>query len=272
MSARILINGQAPLDEARALQAGERGFHYGDGVFETALVRDARVRFLDDHLSRLTRGCKSLGIQVPRRAALQADIERLSAHCAAGVLKIIVSRGTGTRGYRPDTHAHEPTRFVAMYPAPPSMPRRPIRLRWCETRLGRNARLAGIKHLNRLEQVLAQSEWRDDRIGEGLMLDTEGELVGGTASNVFLLRDGVLATPDLRFCGVQGVMRAQVLRAAVELGITVVEEPLWPHDLECASEVFVTNAVRGIRAACELGSLRWCETTVARRLREALEC
>lgn len=272
MSAAILIDGQAPLDETRALHAGERGFHYGDGVFETALVRDQRVRFLDDHLSRLMRGCKSLGIQAPRRTVLQADIERLSAGCTIGVLKIIVSRGAGTRGYRPDAHTREPTRFVAMYPAPSCAPARPIRLRWCETRLSRNARLAGIKHLNRLEQVLAQSEWRDGRIGEGLMLDTEGELVGGTASNVFLLRDGVLATPDLRFCGVQGVMRTQVIRAAAALGISVVEEPLWPHDLERASEVFVTNAVRGIRPVQALGTLRWRETTVAHRLKEALQC
>ncbi|AMN46993.1 4-amino-4-deoxychorismate lyase [Steroidobacter denitrificans] len=272
MSAAILIDGQPPLEEARALHASERGFHYGDGVFETALVRDERVRFLDDHLSRLAHGCKSLNIQAPRRAVLQADIARLSTGCAMGILKIIVSRGAGTRGYRPDAHAGEPTRFVAMYPALPRAPARPIRLRWCETRLSRNARLAGIKHLNRLEQVLAQAEWRDDRIAEGLMLDTEGELVSGTASNIFLLRDGMLATPDLRFCGVQGVMRAQVIRAAAGLGIAVVEEPLWPHDLEQASEVFVTNAVRGIRPVQALGNLRWSETTVACRLKKVLEC
>jgi 4-amino-4-deoxychorismate lyase len=137
-------------------------------------------------------------------------------------------------------------------------------------RLGRNARLARIKHLNRLEQVLAQAEWHDEAIVDGLMLDTEGELVSGTANNVFLVREGVLLTPDLRFCGVLGIMRAEVLRVAKELGIAVSEEPLWPHDVEAASELFLTNAVRGIRSVNELGALRWDSAPVAERLRQAL--
>ncbi len=103
------------------------------------------------------------------------------------------------------------------------------------------------------------------------MLDTEGELVSGTASNVFLVREGMLVTPDLRFCGVLGIMRAEVLRAARELGIAVSEEPLWPQDVAAASEVFITNAIRGIRSVTELGTMRWASAPVAERLRQALE-
>jgi 4-amino-4-deoxychorismate lyase len=178
-----------------------------------------------------------------------------------------VSRGVGPRSYRPSSRS-KTTRIVALYPAPaePTTPR--LALRWCETRLGRNARLAGIKHLNRLEQVLAQAEWRDDTIVDGLMLDTEGELVSGTANNVFLVREGILVTPDLRFCGVLGIMRAEVLRTARELGIAVSEEPLRSQDVETASEVFITNAVRGIRS---LGELRWSDSPLADRLRQVLE-
>jgi 4-amino-4-deoxychorismate lyase len=139
-------------------------------------------------------------------------------------------------------------------------------LRWCDTRLARQPLLAGIKHLNRLEQVLAQSEWSDERVQEGLMVDTEGELIGGTASNVFVVRDGTLLTPDLRFCGVRGVMRGQVIACARRLGLPVSEEPLWPEDLQSAKEVFVTNAVRGIRPAATLGDLAWSDHAVARRL------
>src|SRR5690606_19955947 len=157
-----------------------------------------------------------------------------------------------------------------LYPAPEHNPTRGLRLRWCRTRLGRNASLAGIKHLNRLEQVLAQAEWNDAATAEGLMLDTEGELVSATASNVFIVRDGVLLTPDLRFCGVRGVMREQVLRAASELGIAASEEPLWPSDVEAAEEVFLTNAVRGIRSVASLGTLEWERTRIADRLRGAL--
>ncbi len=275
MTPIILINGQMPDDLSRALCAHDRGFHYGDGLFETALLRAGRVRFLEDHLDRLRRGCEQLGIDTPPHSGVLADIERVTHAARDGVLKIILSRGSGRRGYRPDgpqsATEQRTTRFVALYAAPAQPDRREITLRWCDTRLGRNARLAGIKHLNRLEQVLAQAEWRDERIEEGLMLDTEGELVCGTASNVFIVRDGVLATPDLRFCGVRGIMRAQVIKAAAQLGLTLAEEPLWPHDLERASEVFVTNAVRGIRYARALGPLRFADAPVARRISALLE-
>jgi len=186
------------------------------------------------------------------------------------VLKIIVTRGIGPRGYRPSSRS-KATRVVALYP-PPQLPATSgLVLRWCETRVGRNVRLAGIKHLNRLEQVLAQAEWQDDTIAEGLMLDTEGELVSGTASNVFLVRSDALVTPDVRFCGVRGIMRGEVLRVAKELGIAVSEEPLWPHDVEAASEVFITSSVRGVRSVAELGPLRWTDSPVADRLRQALD-
>lgn len=102
------------------------------------------------------------------------------------------------------------------------------------------------------------------------MLDTEGEFVSATAANVFVVRDRTLVTPDLRFSGVRGVMRGQVLRAAQRLGIAVSEEPLWPHHVECASEVFLTNSVRGIRSVGALGQQRWHEAAVADRLRTAL--
>jgi 4-amino-4-deoxychorismate lyase len=269
VTAAVLINGISPDDPLHALAIEDRGFQYGDGVFETALLAHGRVQLLDLHLQRLALGCERLGMAAPDAAALRSDVERLSGSAQRAVIKIIVSRGIGPRGYRPSAAA-KPMRVVALYPAPPPSPAR-VALRWCEMRLGRNARLAGIKHLNRLEQVLAQAEWHGEAIVDGLMLDTEGEVVSGTANNVFLVRDGVLTTPDLRFCGVLGIMRAEVLRVAKELGIPVSTEPLWPHDVEAASEVFLTNAVRGIRSVSELGLLRWDGAPFADRLRKALD-
>jgi 4-amino-4-deoxychorismate lyase len=270
MTAAVLVNGIGPADPLHALAVEDRGFHYGDGVFESALLLRGRVRFLEQHLRRLTLGCERLGIPPPDTAALRSDVQRLSGSAQRAVIKIVVSRGIGPRGYRPSSRA-KATRVVALYPAPSPTSSTRLALRWCETRFGRNARLAGIKHLNRLEQVLAQAEWHDTTIVEGLMLDTEGELVSGTASNVFMVREGVLVTPDLRFCGVLGIMRAEVLRVAKEFGIAVSEEPLWPHDVKAASEVFITNAVRGIRSATELGPLRWNAAPVADRVRQALD-
>jgi 4-amino-4-deoxychorismate lyase len=268
MTLALLVNGVVPANPSQAIAADDRGLHYGDGLFETALSIDGRVRFLDDHLERLFRGCERFGIQAPDRQMLLDEIAQVSAAAPRGVIKIIVSRGPGGRGYRPSVAAAA-TRIVALHPLRETT-RHALKLRWCDTRLGRNARLAGLKHLNRLEQVLAQSEWREGEFDEGLMMDTEGELVCATAGNVFAVRDGALITPDLRFCGVQGVMRAQVLEAAAKLSIGVSEELLWPHDLEAASEIFITNAVRGIRSASSLDSLQWSDSTVATRLARAL--
>lgn len=269
MTTAVLINGATPSDLSHALAINDRGFHYGDGVFETALLANGEVRFFEHHLRRLTLGCERLGIRAPQLSSLKSEAQRVIASASCGVLKIIISRGVGPRGYRPAQDA-QVTRVVALYP-PPAAANSRLALRWCDTRLARNARLAGIKHLNRLEQVLAQAEWDDDSIAEGLMLDTEGELVSATACNVFLVRNAVLVTPDLRFCGVRGIVREQVLSAAAQLGIAVSEEPLWPHDVESASEVFLTSSVRGLRSAETLGSLRWSLGPVADKLRRFLE-
>lgn len=264
MTLAMLVNGQP----SQQIPADDRGFQYGDGLFETALLVNGRVRFLEDHCQRLFSGCARLGITPPDRQALLREIEQVTADADRGVLKIIVTRGAGGRGYRP-SGALSSNRVVALHPFNPA-PHAALRLRWCDIRLGRNARLAGIKHLNRLEQVLAQSEWREGEADEGLMLDTEGEVVCATAANVFVVRDNALITPDLRFCGVQGVLRAQVIKAAAKLKLAVSEEPLWPHDLETASEIFITNAVRGIRSVASLDTLQWSETGVATRLANAL--
>jgi 4-amino-4-deoxychorismate lyase len=271
MTLAVLIDGKPPRDLGHALALNDRGFHYGDGLFETALLDRGAVRYLDAHLDRLYEGSERLAIRAPERDLLRAEIAAVTANLRSAVLKIILSRGAGARGYRPSGECTT-TRVVALYPAPQAPADPMLKLRWCETRLGRNARLAGIKHLNRLEQVLAQAEWNDPATHEGLMLDTEGELVCGTACNVFVVRDGALLTPDLRFCGVRGVMRGQVLRAAGELGLPVSEEPLWPQDVEAAREVFVTSAVRGIRSVRSLGALRWEKTTIADALKAALKC
>ncbi len=271
MNVALLVNGLQPTDRMHALAFDDRGLQYGDGLFETALLTGGRIRFLEDHLERLEAGCNRLGIAGPERALLLKDLGVLTAGRGEGILKIIVTRGAGGRGYRPPDKAVS-TRIVAVYP--PVDPAAPagtgIVVRWCETRLGRNAGLAGIKHLNRLEQVLAQGEWRDPAIAEGLMFDTEGEVVAATAGNLFVVREGMLCTPDLRYCGIRGVMRGRVLAAARSSGIPVEELPLWRNDIESATEAFVTNAVRGIRPIVGLEGTRWPVGDVTTRLATSL--
>lgn len=262
-----LVNGIAlPVADA-AIVIADRGLNYGDGLFETMLLSGGRVRLLDAHLERLALGCSRLQIPRPDTDVLRNEIASLSAPQRDGVIKIVVTRGSGGRGYRPDPAATT-TRIVSLHDAPPAATA--IRVRWCATRLARNPTLAGIKHLNRLEQVLAQQEWNDASIAEGLLLDHEGELVCATAANVFVVQAGELRTPDLRYCGVRGVMRGAVIRHAMQLGIRVHEEPLWAHHLETADEVFVTNAVRGVRSIVALDEQTWHEGEVSEAIRKAV--
>ena len=265
----LLVNGQDKHGAPGAIDPTDRGLNYGDGLFETMLLKNGSVQSIDAHLQRLAHGCNRLGIECPHEATLRAEISLVGAKAHNGIIKLMVTRGSGARGYRSQSGA-TPTRIVSLYPPPPPSGET-LRLRWCETRLSRNPALAGIKHLNRLEQVLAQNEWDGSEIGEGLMLDIEGELVCATAANVFLVRGGELVTSDLRYCGIRGVMRGTVMRIARSLGITVHEEPLWPEDIDAATEMFVTNAVRGIRAVTALGDHSWEIGVMTHALQKAVE-
>jgi 4-amino-4-deoxychorismate lyase len=265
----VLVNGLPSGNENAALSVEERGLSYGDGVFETMCLQDGRVRFLESHLARLHTGCQRLGIAAPDNDTLRRDIAALSGNIDDGVIKLIVTRGAGGRGYR-SVKGLTATRIAILYPPIRNSALSGIAVRWCATRLARNEQLAGIKHLNRLEQVLAQNEWTGDQIAEGLMLDTEGELVSVTAGNLFMVCDGVLVTPDLRFSGIRGVMRDQVIKLAQQDRIPVEERPLRPDDLLVATEVFITNAVRGIRPVVSLDATRWPIGAVTYRLIAAL--
>lgn len=251
-----LLNGQ-PVDPARpALYLHERGWQYGDGLFETMLLKDGRIRFLDDHLQRLQQGCSRLNIPVPATDLWLGELRQLCAGRRQGVVKFMLSRGCGERGYRPAIQS-TPTRAWQLFAAPADSAPAGIRIRWCDTRLSRNALLAGIKHCNRLEQVLAQAEWHDRDIAEGLLLDTEGELVCATMSNVFMVLDGMLVTPDLRYSGVAGVMRKNVLRLARALPIEIEERAVRAEEVAAAQELFVCNAVQGIRPVLRLDTQHW---------------
>lgn len=226
----------------------DRGLQYGDGLFETMRIRRRRVRLLDYHLQRLFEGCRRLKIEAPNSGALRRELERRAALRSEGVLKLIVTRGTGPRGYRASGR-ERPTRIVSLQPLPasgPSMARETVRVRMCETRIGQNPALAGLKTLNRLESVVARAEWSDARVWEGLMRDAEDNLISGTMSNLFVRRGPKLMTPALNRCGIAGVMRRWVLEQARDLDLDPVEERLHWQELTRADEVFMTNAVAGI--------------------------
>lgn len=211
MTWHVLVNGE----NASTVAVSDRGLLYGDGLFETVLVDHGRAVLWPFHLARLELGCERLALPMPEVDLLAQELARVASGRLRCVVRISLTRGEGERGYRPV--ASTPTRIVAVFPAPRQDPRllRPgVRVRWCETRLGRQPRLAGLKHLNRLEQVLARAEWDDEDIFEGLMSDSDGAVIGATAANLFIVRRGQLLTPALDQAGVAGTCRAWILRGS----------------------------------------------------------
>lgn len=252
----------------------DRGLHYGDGLFETLAVRDGHLQLWQGHLLRLLEGCRRLRLPPPDAVGLEAAARQLCAGHARAVLKILLTRGPGTRGYRIDRHAMRPMLALLLYHAPEyphARWREGVAVRCCETRIAANPALAGIKHLNRLEQVLARDEWSDEDIAEGLMLDCEGQVVCGTASNVFAVHAGRLRTPALDACGVAGVMRAQVLETAAQWGMAVEQGCLLPEDLYRADEVFLSNSLFGIWPVCRVDGTPLAPGPFARRFIAALD-
>jgi 4-amino-4-deoxychorismate lyase len=265
MIGRRLVNGA----ETSAVSADDRGLQYGDGLFETMAAVDGRVRHFGLHLERLMDSCQRLKLPQPDAATIEEECSRVLEDLGAGIVKLIITRGSGPRGYRPPA---EPTvtRIVTSSAAQSRNDlSTPVVARMCETRLGLSPTLAGIKHLNRLEQVLASAEWTDPAIAEGLMLANDGRLVAATAANLFLVRGRCVVTPDIRDCGVAGVMRRLALEAAKELGFETAIEDLSPESLAPADEVFLTSAARGIRPVGEVqGHGQWSVGEVTRALAE----
>jgi 4-amino-4-deoxychorismate lyase len=245
---RMLVNGQ-PGD---TVSANDRGFQYGDGLFETIAVRAGAPLLWERHLARLQRGARRLRLELPEAAVITEEAARLCRGSEHAVLKVIVTRGPGARGYRaPDDPRPTRVMHVGEWPYPLGVADAGAAVRICDTRLSSQPALAGLKHLNRLEQVLARTEWGDD-FAEGLMLDFAGHVVDGTQSNVFAVIGDVLYTPDLSQCGVAGILREMLLERAAVLGIGCRVEPL-PLDRLCnASEIFLTNSLFGVRPVTRL--------------------
>lgn len=229
---------------AATIPVDDRGLAYGDGLFETMRAVDGRIALWDFHLARLRRGCARLGIAPPDAAWLAAECAALLPGQPDAVLKLLLTRGSGSRGYAPP-HDPRPRRILMRLPAPPPVPAAGLRLSTCATRLPLDPALAGLKHLNRLHQVLARAEVDAAGADEGLCLDAAGRVACATAANVFAQVDGALRTPAVDEAGVAGACRAALL-ADPAFGPTVRVGALSPQEIGRASEVFLTNAVRGV--------------------------
>ncbi|MBE0489056.1 MAG: aminodeoxychorismate lyase [Halomonas sp.] len=218
----------------------DRGAAYGDGLFETVLLRDGRPLLWEEHLSRLVRGCHALGIPMPAEHELAAPLAE--AGIGLFVFKLMLTRGSGGRGYRPPAFPETRLRWqLAAFAPTETHWQQGVRVRHCRLRLGIQPALAGLKHLNRLENVLARAEWDDDKVAEGLLCDSDGRLVEATAMNLFWQREGRLETPRLERCGVAGT-----LREALRERLAITEVDVGPEVLDQAEAVWLGNSVQGV--------------------------
>jgi 4-amino-4-deoxychorismate lyase len=239
-AARVLVDGLP----CSSVSVFDRGFGYGDGLFETIRFAGGKAPLWLRHMQRLADSCARLRLAPPDAAVLLREALIVTAGLDHAVVRITVTRGVGERGYAPPA-APQVMRVVAGFDAPVmggEAYANGIRVRWCDTRLAQQPLLAGMKHLNRLEQVLARAEWSDAAVAEGLLCDTGGEVISATMANLFAVIDGVLVTPALDRCGVAGVARAEVLATQPQAKVA----RILPEELARATEVFLTSGVRGI--------------------------
>jgi len=263
----VLINGEI----RHNVDISDRGFQYGDGVFETIAVANGKPLFLEQHVKRLFHGCETLLIPPPDSSLLVAEAQQLASTAENAVLKLMLTRGSGGRGYRQPARI-SPTRVLSLHPFPEypaTYQTDGVRLRFCRQRLAHNPALAGIKHMNRLEQILARAEWEDDTVQEGLMCDYSGYVIEGTMSNLFVVKHDMLLTPNVSNCGVKGILREIVVNFATTYNIGVSEkQQLDQKSVLEADELFVTNSVIGIWPVRQLNEQCFKVGRITRRMQQ----
>jgi 4-amino-4-deoxychorismate lyase len=265
----MLVNGA----RGNLISIRDRGLLYGDGVFRTFTAIGGHASHWPLHYLKLKHDCAALRIACPEVALLTTELRELLASHPDGVFKLMVTRGIGQRGYTPPTSS-QTTHLWDISSLPADLPEwaiHGVKVRVCDLRLSTQPQLAGIKHLNRLENVLAAGESTDADIAEGLLCDAAGNMIGGVRSNLFLVIRGVLVTPDLARCGVAGVQRDRVMAWAKARGFAVQVRDITLDECSNADEVFLTNSVFGLWPIRELGENSWHQFPLASQIRLDLQ-
>lgn len=268
MHIQYLVNGKPD----GCLTPFDRGFAYGDGVFRTMQLLQGRAISWQQHYRKLRDDCNTLGIVCPAEDILLSDIAHLCSDNSDCVIKIVVTRGESTRGYAVPPLA-QPLRIVSrsVFPSYPSQNvTQGVSLFLCRLRLSSQPLLAGIKHLNRLENVLARMEWNDPEFADGLLRDQADNVIECTMSNLFVQHGNRLITPDLGQCGVAGITRDRIMEVATNIGYEVSIENFKLDALLAADEVVICNSLIGVWQVRQLEERRWPVGSTAKKLRPLL--
>lgn len=251
----FLINGT----EQQYLAVNDRATQFGDGCFTTARIIDGQIQFASAHLRRLQLACERLFIPFTDWQLLAQEMASLSQGRKDGVVKAIITRGAGGRGYSA-ANCVTPTRIVSVAAKPAHYARwqqEGVTLALSEIRLGRNPALAGIKHLNRLEQVLIRAGLEQTTADEALVLDSDGWVIECCAANIFWRQGNNVYTPRLDQAGVDGIMRQYCLRQLASSSFDVVEVNARQDALEQADEVIICNALMPVVPVRQWAEQHW---------------
>jgi 4-amino-4-deoxychorismate lyase len=265
-----LINGSFD----QTISVFDRGFSYGDGVFRTMKIRNGLPVSWPFHYQKLVADCAVIGIVCPSAELLMGDLQKLFekelfSEDLTQVAKIIITRGEGERGYAPPVIT-VPTRVVIKSGLPhyaESNFEKGVQLHVCDLKLAAQPKLAGIKHLNRLENVLARMEWREDAIFDGLLLDQAGNVIECTMSNVFARFGSELLTPDLSLCGVSGITRQRILGLGGVLGLNAGVKSLTLAQVLQADEIIICNSLFGAFQVTQINNKIWPQQDLAVKIR-----
>ncbi|MGQ0442218.1 MAG: aminodeoxychorismate lyase [Methylophilaceae bacterium] len=250
----------------------DRGLAYGDGIFRTLIVKNGLPEQWPLHYQTLMADCGAIGIVCPSAELLMSDLQQLFLVDETAVAKIIISRGDGERGYAPPAIT-APMRMIVksiLPDYPESNFKEGVYLHVCETRLAHQPKLAGIKHLNRLENVLARMEFNDPAIADGLLLDLDDNVIECTSANIFARFNNILLTPKLDKCGVAGITRQRILALASALNLTAKTETFSLQKLLSADEIIICNSLYGAWQVLSVSGKAWPEQNLAMETRTAL--
>jgi len=255
----------------------DRGFTYGDGVFRTMRMRNGQPVSWPFHYQKLVADCAVIGIVCPSAELLMNDIQKLFAEDILSenlsqVAKIIITRGEGARGYAPPA-VTVPTRVIVKSAMPhyaESNYQNGVKLHVCELRLAAQPKLAGIKHLNRLENILARMEWHDDAMFDGLLMDQAGNVIECTMSNIFARFGDKLLTPDLTRCGVAGITRQRILGLGKVLGVSCASGQMSLEHFLQADEIIICNSLYGVFQVNSVAGKSWPQQDLALKIRNII--
>lgn len=230
--------------QQNAIEIENRGLAYGDGIFTTAKILHGHIQYLTAHIERLVFGCQTLGISAPSTQQLTEQLSNIGKNYSLAVLKVVIIAGKGGRGYaRSPANAYDLIVMVHDYPNHyDALAKQGIHLGISQQQLGINPMLSGLKHLNRLEQVLLRQELATTHYDDLLVANVFDEVIEVTSANVFVFLAGKLFTPDVSLSGVNGIMRQTILSYFPQAEI----KKLTIDDMQQAQAMFICNCVMGV--------------------------